>query len=39
VIYHQLIGAGCARRLVFSWGGNRGWGRCTELAELQSRRL
>jgi glutaconate CoA-transferase subunit A len=22
VIYDQLIGAGCARRLVFSWGGN-----------------
>jgi glutaconate CoA-transferase subunit A len=24
VIYDQLIGAGCARRLVFSWGGNPG---------------
>src|SRR2546430_8876475 len=22
LIYDQLIGAGCARRLVFSWGGN-----------------
>jgi glutaconate CoA-transferase subunit A len=29
VIYDQLIGAGCARRIVFSWGGNPGWGRCT----------
>jgi glutaconate CoA-transferase subunit A len=26
VIYDQLIGAGCARRLVFSWGGNPGVG-------------
>jgi len=26
VIYDQLIGAGCARRLVFSWGGNPGMG-------------
>jgi glutaconate CoA-transferase subunit A len=26
VIYDQLIGAGCARRLVFSWGGNQGVG-------------
>ncbi|MDQ1708832.1 MAG: glutaconate CoA-transferase, subunit, partial [Frankiaceae bacterium] len=22
VIFDQLIGAGCARKLVFSWGGN-----------------
>src|SRR5260370_21321719 len=22
VIYDQLIGAGCARKLIFSWGGN-----------------
>src|SRR3954447_14035527 len=26
VIYDQLIGAGCARKLVFSWGGNPGVG-------------
>ena len=26
VIYDQLIGTGCARRLVFSWGGNPGVG-------------
>ena len=26
VIYDQLIGAGCAQRLIFSWGGNPGVG-------------
>ncbi len=26
VIYDQLIGAGCARRITFSWGGNPGVG-------------
>ena len=26
LIYDQLIGAGCAKRLVFSWGGNPGVG-------------
>jgi glutaconate CoA-transferase, subunit A len=26
IIYDQLIGVGCARRLVFSWGGNPGVG-------------
>jgi glutaconate CoA-transferase, subunit A len=26
VIYDQLIGMGCARRLIFSWGGNPGVG-------------
>jgi glutaconate CoA-transferase subunit A len=26
LLYDQLIGAGCARRLVFSWGGNPGVG-------------
>jgi glutaconate CoA-transferase subunit A len=26
VVYDQLIGAGCVRRLVFSWGGNPGVG-------------
>lgn len=26
IVYDQLIGAGCARKLVFSWGGNPGVG-------------
>src|SRR5580658_8131594 len=26
VIYDQLIGAGCVKKLVFSWGGNPGVG-------------
>lgn len=26
VLYDQMIGAGCARRLIFSWGGNPGVG-------------
>ncbi len=26
LIYDQLVGAGCARRLIFSWGGNPGVG-------------
>ncbi|MDF9755334.1 acyl CoA:acetate/3-ketoacid CoA transferase alpha subunit [Pseudomonas hunanensis] len=26
LIYDQLIGAGCARKLIFSWGGNPGRG-------------
>src|SRR5256885_16269362 len=26
MIYDQLIGAGCAKKLVFSWGGNPGVG-------------
>src|ERR1700738_2467744 len=26
LVYDQLIGAGCVRRLVFSWGGNPGVG-------------
>lgn len=26
LVYDQMIGAGCARRLVFSWGGNPGVG-------------
>src|SRR5271166_6460514 len=26
LIYDQMIGAGCARKLVFSWGGNPGVG-------------
>lgn len=26
IVYDQLVGAGCARKLVFSWGGNPGVG-------------
>src|SRR4029079_7817165 len=26
LLYDQMIGMGCARKLVFSWGGNRGVG-------------
>jgi glutaconate CoA-transferase subunit A len=26
IVYDQLIGAGCARKLIFSWGGNPGIG-------------
>jgi glutaconate CoA-transferase, subunit A len=26
LVYDQLVGAGCARRLIFSWGGNPGVG-------------
>src|SRR5580704_10287671 len=26
IVYDQMIGMGCARRLVFSWGGNPGVG-------------
>ena len=26
MIYDQLIGAGCAKKLIFSWGGNPGVG-------------
>jgi glutaconate CoA-transferase subunit A len=29
LIYDQLIGAGCARKLIFSWGGNPVSVRCT----------
>ena len=33
VIYDQLIGAGCASKLVFSWGGNPGVGSLHRLRE------
>jgi glutaconate CoA-transferase subunit A len=33
VVYDQLIGMGCARRLVFSWGGNPGVGSLHRLRE------
>ena len=33
LIYDQLIGAGCARRLTFSWGGNPGVGSLQRLRD------
>ena len=33
VVYDQLIGAGCARKLVFSWGGNPGVGSLNRLRD------
>ncbi|MEK6228860.1 MAG: CoA-transferase [Actinomycetota bacterium] len=33
IVYDQLIGAGCARRLVFSWGGNPGVGSLRRLRD------
>jgi glutaconate CoA-transferase subunit A len=33
VIYDQLIGAGCAQKLVFSWGGNPGVGSLNRLRD------
>ena len=32
LVYDQLIGMGCARKLVFSWGGNPGWDRSAAFA-------
>src|SRR5690554_7260386 len=26
LVYDQMIGAGCAKKLIFSWGGNQGVG-------------
>jgi glutaconate CoA-transferase subunit A len=37
LIYDQLIGAGCARRLVFSWGGNPGVGSLHRLRDAVER--
>src|SRR5499427_11020939 len=37
VIYDQLIGAGCARKLVFSWGGNPGVGSLHRLRDAVER--
>ena len=31
VVYDMLIGAGCAKKLVFSWGGNPGVGSATSV--------
>ena len=33
IVYDQLIGAGCARRLTFSWGGNPGVGSLRRLRD------
>jgi len=37
VIYDQLIGAGCARKLIFSWGGNPGVGSLHRLRDAVER--
>ncbi len=37
VIYDQMIGAGCARKLVFSWGGNPGVGSLHRLRDAVER--
>ena len=39
VIYDQLIGAGCARKLVFSWGGNPGVGSLHRLRDAVEKGL
>jgi glutaconate CoA-transferase subunit A len=37
VVYDQLIGAGCARKLTFSWGGNPGVGSLHRLRDAVER--
>ena len=37
MVYDQLIGAGCARKLVFSWGGNPGVGSLQRLRDAVER--
>ena len=37
IVYDQLIGMGCARKLVFSWGGNPGVGSLHRLREAVER--
>src|SRR4051812_39424200 len=37
IVYDQLIGMGCARRLVFSWGGNPGVGSLHRLRDAVER--
>ena len=37
LIYDQLIGAGCARKIVFSWGGNPGVGSLHRLRDAVER--
>ena len=40
IVYDQLIGAGCARKLIFSWGGNPGVGSLHRFREaVQSHEL
>jgi glutaconate CoA-transferase subunit A len=40
IVYDQLIGAGCARKLIFSWGGNPGVGSLHRFREaVQSEQL
>src|SRR4051794_24489991 len=38
VVYDQLIGAGCARKLTFSWGGNPGVGSLHRLRDAVENR-
>ena len=38
VVYDRMIGAGCARKLVFSWGGNPGVGSLHRLRDAVERR-
>src|SRR5947209_16421678 len=38
LIYDQMIGMGCARRLVFSWGGNPGVGSLHRFRDAVERR-
>jgi glutaconate CoA-transferase subunit A len=33
LLYDQMIGSGCARKLIFSWGGNPGVGSLHRLRE------
>src|SRR5690348_10918926 len=37
IVYDQLIGMGCARKLVFSWGGNPGVGSLHRLRDAVER--
>ena len=38
IVYDQLIGAGCARKLIFSWGGNPGVGSLHRFREAVQKR-
>jgi glutaconate CoA-transferase, subunit A len=38
LVYDQLIGAGCARKLIFSWGGNPGVGSLHRFRDAVERR-
>src|SRR5690606_38221470 len=37
IVYDQMVGAGCARKLVFSWGGNPGVGSLHRLRDAIER--